>query len=279
MPLLGNFAAQSNNRKKRDLPAASPVLCLSRLFNVVYLSSCSSIFACSKIDNNLVIVDLFDRCPRASNDDGRASSGRCVKRHLHVHRKFRQIERKERRKRVPWGVGLPFDVSWCCVTGFYRPELVESVNRSERTRGPWTREPVGGTVLFLESKDHGRLPLEKSYERDREKKMHGPLLILAFFSRGWGGGRDKRKLPKAAPGRSVFGSKSDRDDEKKKLRASCPALWMKFTTTKTRWQISPGLDLCPVKSSSLIQAQKGRKKRSLSCRGRAAKFPSCGIIS
>ena len=65
MPLLGNFAAQSNNRKKRDLPA-SPVLCLSRLFNVDYLSTCSSIFACSKIDNNLVIVDLFDRCPRAS---------------------------------------------------------------------------------------------------------------------------------------------------------------------------------------------------------------------
>ena len=66
--------------------------------------------------------------------------------------------------------------------------------------------------------------------------MHGPLLILAFLSRGVGGGgwRDKRKLPKAAPGRSVFGSKSDRDDEKKKLRASCPALWMKFTTTKTR---------------------------------------------
>ena len=63
MPLLGNFAARSNNRKKRDL-AASPVLCLSRLFNVVYLSTCSSIFACSKIDNNLVIVDLFDRCPR-----------------------------------------------------------------------------------------------------------------------------------------------------------------------------------------------------------------------
>ena len=62
MPLLGNFAAQSNNRKKRDLPA-SPVLCLSRLFNVVYLSTCSSNAACSTIDNNLVIV-VFDRCPR-----------------------------------------------------------------------------------------------------------------------------------------------------------------------------------------------------------------------
>ena len=156
MPLLGNFAAQSNNRKKRDLPA-SPVLCLSRLFNVVYLSTCSNIFACSEIDNNLVIVDLFDRCPRASNDEDEpavddASSDTCM-----FIESFRQIERKERPKR---GVRPPF-ASWCCVTGFYRPELVESVNRSERTRGPWTHEPVGGTVLFLESKDHGRLPLEK----------------------------------------------------------------------------------------------------------------------
>ena len=37
--------------------------------------------------------------------------------------------------------------------------------------------------------------------------MHGTLLILAFLSRG--GERDKKKLPKAAPGRSVVGSKSD----------------------------------------------------------------------
>ena len=54
---LGNNAAARifcrsvKQQKKRDLPA-SPVLCLSRLFNVVYLSTCSSIFACSKIDNS-----------------------------------------------------------------------------------------------------------------------------------------------------------------------------------------------------------------------------------
>ena len=109
MPLLGNFAAQSNNNKKRDLPA-SPVLCLSRLFNVVYLSTCSSIFACSKIDNNLVIVDLFDRCQRASNDDGRASSGRCVKRHLHVHRKFSPDRTKRKTEASPMRRETTF---WC----------------------------------------------------------------------------------------------------------------------------------------------------------------------
>ena len=103
---LGNNAAARKfcrsvkQQKKRDLPA-SPVLCLSRLFNVVYLSTCSSIFACSKIDNNLVIVDLFDRCPRASNDDGRASSGRCVKRHLHVHRKFSPDRTKRKTEASP----------------------------------------------------------------------------------------------------------------------------------------------------------------------------------
>ena len=53
---------------------------------------------------------------------------------------------------------------------------------------------------------------KNSYERDREKKMHGPLLILAFCR---GGERDKKKLPKAAPGRSVVGSKSDRVTTKK----------------------------------------------------------------
>ena len=195
---------------------------------------------------------------------------------------FRQIERKERPKRVPWDVRPPFDVSWCCVTGFYRPELVESVNQSERTRGRWTCEPVAAPFYFLNLKTMAGCRWKKSNERDREKKMHGPLLIhvLAFLSRGGGGGGGetrgnfpKQRLAEVCLARSPITTK------KKKLHASCPALWMKFTTTKTRWQISPDLDLCPVKSSSLIQAQKGRKKRSLSCRGRAAKFPSCGIIS
>ena len=70
------------------------------------------------------------------------------------------------------------------------------MNRSERTSGPWACQ---GTVLFLESKDHGRLALEKnSYERDRGKKMHRPVLILAFFVEGERG--DEKKLPKGAPG-------------------------------------------------------------------------------
>ena len=110
------------------------------------------------------------------------------------------------------------------------PDVVSLVSTDQNWWNQWIevsvqgdREPVslsgGGTVLFLESKTMAGCRWKKSNERDREKKMHGPLLILAFLSRGWGGGggwRDKRKLPKAAPGRSVFGSKSDRDDEKKK---------------------------------------------------------------
>ena len=80
------------------------------------------------------------------------------------------------------------------------------------------REPVSlsaAPFYFLNLKTMAGCRWKKSNEPDREKKMHGPLLILAFLSRGWGGGGEKRKHPKAAPG-GVFGSKSDRDDEKKK---------------------------------------------------------------
>ena len=95
---------------------------------------------------------------------------------------------------------------------------------------------------------------KQSYERDREKKMHGPLLILAFFVEGER--EDKKKLPKAAPGMAEVALARNPIATKRKLRAACHTLWMKFTITKTR-QISPDLDLCPVKSPSLIQAQKG----------------------
>ena len=108
------------------------------------------------------------------------------------------------------------------------------MNRSERTREP--RACHSTVSLFLESKDrHDRLPLEKKkilYERDREKKMRGPLLILAFFVEGER--EDKKKLPKAAPGMAEVALARSPITTKRKLRASCPALWMKFTTTKTR---------------------------------------------
>ena len=66
---LGNSAAASKfcrlvKQQQEKGCACVSVLCLSRLFNLVYLSTCSSIFACFEIDNNLVLVGLFDRCPR-----------------------------------------------------------------------------------------------------------------------------------------------------------------------------------------------------------------------
>ena len=53
------------------------------------------------------------------------------------------------------------------------------------------REPVSlsaAPFYFLNLKTMAGCRWKKSNERDREKKMHGPLLILAFLSRGWGGG-------------------------------------------------------------------------------------------
>ena len=167
MPLLGNFAAQSKNRKKG--------LCLR--FRCFACPGCSTwsfcapvqaFFACSEFDNNLVIVDLFDRCPR--------------------------IERR-------------------------------------RTNQQWTTRQAT-LCMFIRS--------FRQIERKKKKTKVSPVLRPPFNVSGH------------SPG---------------------------HTTTKTRWQISSDLDLCPVKSSSLNQAQKGQKKWSLSCRGRAAKFPSRGIIS
>ena len=65
---------------------------------------------------------------------------------------------------------------------------------------------------------------KNSYERDREKKMNGPLLILAIFCRG-GEGRQEN-LPKAAPGIAEMSSARSPITTKRKLRASCPALCM-----------------------------------------------------
>ena len=62
--------------------------------------------------------------------------------------------------------------------------------------------------------------------------MHGPLLILAFFVEGDRG--EKKKLPKAAPGMAEVSLARSPITTKRKLHASFPALWMKFTTTKTR---------------------------------------------
>ena len=65
MPLLGNFAAQSNNNKKKGSACVSGVLPVQVLQRGLFVHLFKHFFACSEFDNNLVIVDLFDRCPRS----------------------------------------------------------------------------------------------------------------------------------------------------------------------------------------------------------------------
>ena len=110
------------------------------------------------------------------------------------------------------------------------------MKQSERTRG---RGPATALFCFLNRKTMAGCRWKKnSYERDREKKMHGPLLILAFCRGGGGGGggeRERQEETSQSSARQKCGWLEVRScDDEKKLRASCPALWMKFTTTKTR---------------------------------------------
>ena len=205
MPLLENFAAQSNNRKK------GICLCLQSFAS----PGCSTWFMFKHfllvLRSTTIWWSFCSIDARASNDDGQASSRRCVKRHLHIHRKFSPDRTKRKTKGSPMRRETTFYVSWCCVTGFYRPGLVESLNRSERTKGPCA---CHGTVLFFESKDHGRLSLEKILWTSLKEENARYSLDISLFCRGGGGGggeRDKKRLPKAAPGRSVVGSKSDYD--------------------------------------------------------------------
>ena len=83
---------------------------------------------------------------------------------------------------------------------------------------------------------------------------------LAFFFLSRGRGETRRNFPKQRLAEVSLAPKSDPDEKKSFELQVLLRGWMKFTTTKTRWQISPDLDLCPVKSSSLIQAQKGQIK-------------------
>ena len=105
---------------------------------------------------------------------------------------FRQIEQKawERPKEVL--LRPPFNVSWCCVTGFYRPELVESVNQSERTRG---REPATAlSVCFLNLKTMAGCRKKKIlWTRSREENARSSLDISFFFCRG---GEGRQNFPK-----------------------------------------------------------------------------------
>ena len=151
-------------------------------------------FACSEIDKKLVIDDLFDRCPRIER---RRTSQQPMTRQATVCMfvgSFCQIERSRKaEERITLGADhllMSFDSD--VVSLVYRPELVESVNPSECTRGPWA---CHGTVLFLESEDHGRL--EKFFwTKSREKNAQFSLDICLFVDGERG---DKKKLLKAAP--------------------------------------------------------------------------------
>ena len=78
------------------------------------------------------------------------------------------------------------------------PDIVSLVSTDQNWWNQWIevsvqgdREPVSlsaAPFYFLNLMTMAGCRWKKSNERDREKKMHGPLLILAFLSRGWGGG-------------------------------------------------------------------------------------------
>ena len=68
MPLL-------NNNKKRDVPA-SPCFVSPGCSTWFICPPVQAFFACFEIDNNIVIVALFDRCPRIER---RRTSQHCVK--------------------------------------------------------------------------------------------------------------------------------------------------------------------------------------------------------
>ena len=146
------FCRSVKQQKKKGSACVSGVLPVQVVRRGLFVQPFKHFFACSKIDNNLVIVDLFDRCPRIER---RRTSQQWTTRQGTMCMfigSFRQIgERKERPKRVPWTTQT---TSWCllvlCHCFKTWPELVKSVNENERTRGPWACHGHG-TVLVLES--------------------------------------------------------------------------------------------------------------------------------
>ena len=80
MPLLGNFAAQSNMQKKKDSAYVSgvlPVQVVQRGLFAHLFKQFLLVLTLTTIQRSLIrSIDA-----RASNDDERASSGQCIKRH------------------------------------------------------------------------------------------------------------------------------------------------------------------------------------------------------
>ena len=252
MPLLGNFAAQSNNRKKQPV-CVSGVLPVQVVQRGLFVHLFKHFLLVRR--STTIWWSLFCSIDaRASNDDGQASSGRRVKRHCACSSEvFRQIERKERPKRVPpWGVNTdhllisPDVVSLVIDQTWWNQWIEMSVHG---------REPATALFCVLNPTTTAGCRWKKFWTRSREENARSSLDISPFCWEGEGR-QEETSQSSAWHGRSAVSTRSP-ITTKRKLRASCPAHLMKFTTTKTRWQISPDLDLCPVKTSSLIQAQKG----------------------
>ena len=148
--------SQTREKIKGDLPGFV-VFCLSRLFNVVYLSTCSGMF-CFFWDRQQSCDRICSIDARASNDDGRASSGGRVKWHCACSSEIFARSNEKKDQSEPWGVNTdnllmsPDVVS--LVSLDYRPELVESVIEVSVQYGTVTPWACHSTVLFLESQDH-----------------------------------------------------------------------------------------------------------------------------
>ena len=276
-----NFAAPSNNRKRRDLHA-SLVFCLSRLFSVVNLSTLLHLRSTA---TQYVIVDLFNRYP--CTERLASTRGLCTKPFFLCPLPPTSTERRVKRHRACSSVvfARSNDISeekdsidsretWIQITFTYLlischwflTKLVESQVSATRTMGP---RACHGTVQFLESEDHGGLSLEKRsfFEWDREKKIHGPPLIaISLSSRGRGETRrTKKEIPKAAPGTSVVGSplKSNHEEE----RTSC---FVSYSPEKKIYHhkdlmtdlARPGYLPCELRAPVQVPSSKGLEKQS-----------------
>ena len=138
---------------------------------------------------------MFDRWPRIERpmmdepavDDASSDT-------VHVHRKFSPDRTKRKTKASPMRRET---TSWCllmCCHWFLQTRTGGiSVTKWATERGPWA---CHGIVLFLGSKDHGRLLLEKILcTWYREENVRSSLDISLFVRGGGGEGETRRNFP------------------------------------------------------------------------------------
>ena len=133
-----------------------------------------------------------------------------------------------------------------------------------RSKGPW-QAAAGKTLMNV---------------IERRKCTVLSRLDVSLFVEGGGGGETRGNFPKQRLV-DVCLARSPIYDGKKALRfVSCSLNEIHHHKNSMTDLTRPGSLPCEeLQSHPSSKRQEASKKRSLSCRGRAAKFPSCGIIS